>query len=217
MNQPILERLVNSVVILDVENVKKETTAALQAQITANDILNALNSGMQQIGQKYEAGEYFLTELVFAGEVLKTGVELIKPHLVETQHKVKGKIVAGTVKGDLHDLGKNLFLMLAKAAGFEVEDLGIDVCSEDFVERTKRSSAHIVAMSALMSTTQVYMKDVIEALKKAAIRDSVRIIIGGGGITERFATEIGADAAVNDAVKGVRICQRWVESIESAV
>jgi len=207
-----LEDLSNVVASLDIEAVREKTMRAFQAGLPPRSILDYLNRGMQQIGQKYETGEYFLTELVFAGEVLKAGIEVIEPHLLETDRKMKGTIVVGTVKGDLHDLGKNLFSMLANAAGFKTEDLGIDVAAEDFVERAKRSSANIVGISALMSTTQLYMKDVIEALKKAGIRDKIKVIIGGAVITERFGNEIDADAAVNDAAKGVKICSRWTES-----
>ena len=215
LNQGVLGDLSKSVTDLDIESVKQKTRSALENGIPAKSILDALNDGMHGVGQKYETGEYFLTELVFAGQVLEAGIDVIKPCLLEIDRKTRGTIVAGTVKGDLHDLGKNLFLMLASAAGFTVEDLGTDVAAEQFVERAKKISANIVAVSALLSTTQPHLKDVVEALKRSGIRDKVRVIIGGAGITEKFGVDIGVDAAVNDAVKGVEACSSWMKSFSN--
>ena len=201
MNQEILKELTNSVANLEIDTVRNKAETALQQGLPAKLILDALNRGMRQIGQKYEEGEYFLSELIFAAEILRVGVEVLKPRLVEGDFKARGTIVVGTVKGDLHDLGKSLFVMLASAAGFTIEDLGVDVPADTFVENITKASADIVAMSALMSTTQSYMKDVIDASEKAGLRKKVKVIIGGAPITGKFGQEIGADAAVTDAVK----------------
>jgi len=215
LNQGTLEELTNSVTnLMEIDAVKKKTENALQQRLPAKLILDALNKGMRQIGQKYEEGEYFLSELIFAAEILKAGVDVLKPRLVEGDLKASGTIVVGTVKGDLHDLGKSLFVMFAGAAGFTIDDLGIDVPADTFVERITKVSADIVAMSALMSTTKSYMKDIIDACEKAGLRRKIKVIIGGASITDKFGEEIGADAAVTDAVKGAEICSQWMGHVE---
>ena len=214
MNQGILEELTNSVTNLKIDIVRDKIETALQQGLPAKRILDALNEGMRQIGQKYEEGEYFLSELIFAAEILKAGVELIKPRLIEGDLKTRGTIVVGTVKGDIHDLGKNIFGTVAGAAGFTTRDLGVDVLAGTFVEAITQSSAGIVAMSALMSTTKSYMKDVIDACERAGFRKKIKVIIGGAPITDSFGREIGADAALTDAVKGVEICSQWIQHTE---
>ena len=210
--EDVLVQLSQSVSELDINAVKRNVNNAMQFGLPADEILTALNKGMQLVGQKYEAGEYFLSELLVAGEVLKTGADMIKPLMVGrpgTERKGSGTIVVGTVKGDMHDLGKNLFIMFAEAMGFRIEDLGTDVDAKEFVERTTNSAARVVAMSALMSTTQTNMKEVIKALTNSGIRQNVKVIVGGAPITKQFADEIGADAGINDAMKGADICSKW--------
>jgi 5-methyltetrahydrofolate--homocysteine methyltransferase len=210
MANSLVDDLANAVAGLDIQIVVEKTMSMLKLGLPPKNILHSLNMGMQRVGEKYEAGEYFVTELVFAGEIMRQAVEIVGPHLATLMDVPKETIVVGTVKGDLHDLGKNLFIMFARAAGFNIIDLGVDVAPQTFKEQVKETATKIVGMSALMSTTQPSMRDVIEMLKKDGTRDKVKVILGGAGITERFGTEIGADAAVNDAMKGSRICSNWV-------
>jgi len=143
---------------------------------------------------------------------MKEGMAVLEPYLKAGDIKSAGKVVIGTVRGDLHDIGKNVVITLLKAANFEVIDLGVDVSAEQFVEAVKKHNPDIVAMSALLTTTMVEMENVIESLKKSGLRDKVKIIIGGAPITPEYAKKIGADAAAKDAVEGVRRCSEWVEA-----
>jgi 5-methyltetrahydrofolate--homocysteine methyltransferase len=216
MTDASIEDLTSAVEKLEIETVIEKIKALLKLGLPAQDILDSLNVGMRRVGEKYEAGEFFLTELVFAGEIMRQAIEIVGPHLTTAVDSPKKTIVVGTVRGDLHDLGKNLFIMFAKAAGFDVIDLGVDVAPETFGERVKQAPAKIVGMSALMSTTQPSMREVIQVLEKNRMRERVKVILGGAGITERFGAEVGADAAVTDAMKGSKICTKWVKEARSA-
>ncbi len=167
--------------------------------------------GITAVGQKYEKGEYFLTELVSAGEVVKDGMEEINPHLKKDEVKPVGSVVIGTVEGDLHDIGKNIVKMLLTSVGFVVQDLGVDVAPGKFVDAVKENKPDIVAMSALLTTTMESMRTTIKDLQNAGLRQKVRIIIGGAPINEEFGREIGADSVAMDAAQGVRICKTWIE------
>ena len=146
-----------------------------------------------------------------AGEVMKEGMKVLEPYLRGSEIRKIGKVVIGTVRGDLHDIGKNIVATLLSAAGFEVIDLGVDVPPEKFVEAVKEHNPDIIGMSALLTTTMIEMENVIKALKEAGLRNRVKIIIGGAPITREFAEKIGADAAARDAVEGVNICKSWVK------
>jgi len=165
---------------------------------------------LEDVGKKYEAGEYFLSELLFSASMVNDVMDVLNPYLKGIEFKRKGAIVLGTVKGDIHDIGKNIFKMFAQASGFEVHDLGVDVDEQKFVEKLKQTKAEILALSALLTTTRNEMKVVIDALVKNGIRGSVKVLIGGNAVDEKFAKEIGADAAARDAVEGVEICKRWI-------
>ncbi|MEM1550803.1 MAG: cobalamin-dependent protein [Candidatus Bathyarchaeia archaeon] len=145
-----------------------------------------------------------------AGEVVKEGMKVLEPYLKVGEVKMIGKVVIGTVKGDLHDIGKNIVVTLLRASGLEVIDLGVDVPPERFVEAVKEHKPDVVAMSALLTTTMDEMENVIKALKEAGLRDKVKVIIGGAPITDEFAKKIGADAAAKDAIEGVNICKAWL-------
>jgi methanogenic corrinoid protein MtbC1 len=207
----VLHELVSAFVELDCSHVRELTKKALDSGIPANNVLKALQEGTLDVGKKYEEGEYFLSELMAAGEFFKVGLEELKPHLAKANTESVGTVVLGTVKGDLHDIGKNLFKTLLQSSAFTVNDLGVDVSPERFVDEIRRTKARILAMSSLLTTTMGQMQVVIEALKKAGLRDSVRVIIGGNPITEKFGQEIGADAAVKDAMQGARICVEWMK------
>jgi 5-methyltetrahydrofolate--homocysteine methyltransferase len=189
--------------------VVKET---LDAGVSPYEVAaKGLGKGMDIVGKKYENHEYFLPELVVAGEVMYSGLEVVKPLLAGKAERGKGVIVAGTVEGDIHDIGKNLFVMLATAAGFEVHDLGNDVSAKKFSEKAKEVDADFIGLSALITTTMEKMKSVIDELKKAGIRDKVKVIVGGAPLTESFAKKIGADAFAADALDGIRLCRQWSE------
>jgi len=207
----LLEKIKEAIVNLDVDNIQKLCKEAVDAGIPAYKVVtDGMAKGMDIVGQKYEANEYFLAELIMAGETMKEGMEVLEPYLKVGEMKRLGKIVIGTVRGDLHDIGKNIAATLLRSAGFDVIDLGVDVSPEQFVEAVRRNSPDVVAMSALLTTTMTEMENTIKALKEAGLRDKVKIIIGGAPITPEYAEKIGADAAAKDAVDGVNICKSWV-------
>jgi 5-methyltetrahydrofolate--homocysteine methyltransferase len=207
----ILMNLRDAIVNLDIEGVKKACEEAVSSGIPAyKAVLDGMAKGMEIVGQKYEDGEYFLAELIMAGETMKEGMTVLEPHLKAGDIKSAGKVVIGTVKGDLHDIGKNVVMTLLKAANFDVVDLGVDVSAEQFVEAVKKDSPDILAMSALLTTTMIEMEGIVKALQKAGLRKKVKIIIGGAPITPEYAKKIGADAAAKDAVEGVRTCTQWM-------
>ena len=209
--EKILEELCDYVANLHLEEMRGVIQKAIAMGIPASDVLKSLCKGMEIVGKRYEQGEYFLAELMFSGEIMKAGLEVLSPYLKTTNSMGKrGTIVVGTVKGDLHDLGKNLFITMAKSAGFEIIDLGVDVPPERFVEKVKETNADILGMSALLSTCMHHMGEVVRALEAEGLRKKVKIIIGGCAVSQRFADEIRADAAARDAVHGVEICKVWM-------
>ncbi|MEM2914067.1 MAG: corrinoid protein, partial [Candidatus Bathyarchaeia archaeon] len=211
--EKILASLRDAIVNLDIDGVKKAAGEALEAGIPAyKAVVDGMAKGMEIVGQKYEAGEYFLAELIMAGETMKEGMSVLEPHLKAGDLKSAGKVIIGTVKGDLHDIGKNIVVTLLKAANYDIVDLGVDVSPEKFVEAVSQNNPDIVAMSALLTTTMIQMENVIKELRKAKLRDKVKIIIGGAPITVDYAKKIGADAAARDAVEGVRICNEWTKA-----
>lgn len=209
--EEVLSKIRDAIINLDIDNIGRLCEEAVKAGVPAYEIvMNAMAKGMEVVGEKYERNEYFLAELIMAGETMKEGMKVLEPYLKTGELKKIGKVVIGTVRGDLHDIGKNIVVTLLNAAGFEVIDLGVDVPPEKFVEAVKENSPDIVGMSALLTTTMIEMEEVIKALKEAGLRNKVKIIIGGAPITEEFARKIGADAAARDAVEGVNICKSWV-------
>lgn len=207
----ILDRLRDCVVNLDIEGVQQACKDVLAIGIQPyRAIMEGMAKGMGIVGRKYEEQEYFLAELIMAGEVMKEGTKILEPHLKSGDLKVSGKVIIGTVRGDLHDIGKNIVITLLKATGFEVIDLGVDVPVEKFMEAIHDYKPDILGMSALLTTTMKEMELVIKEIKNAGLRRGVKIIIGGAPITPKFAETIGADAAAKDAVKGVNICKMWM-------
>jgi len=165
---------------------------------------------MEIVGQKYEEGEYYLAELIMAGETMREGMVVLEPHLTAGEVSRAGKAVIGTVKGDLPDIGKNVFLTLLRAANYEVIDLGVDISPERFLEAVKEHNPDILAMSALLTTTMVEMANIVAKLKSEGVREGLKILIGGAPINDDYAKKIGADAAARDAVEGVRIVNEWM-------
>ena len=208
----VLAKLRDAIVNLDIDGVKKASEEALAVGVPAfKAVIDGMAKGMEVVGQKYEDGEYFLAELIMAGETMKEGMTVLEPHLKAGDIKSAGKVVMGTVKGDLHDIGKNVVVTLLKAANFEIVDLGVDVSAEQFVDAVKKNKPDILAMSALLTTTMIEMESIVKSLKKAGLRKNVKIIIGGAPITPEYAKKIGADAAAKDAVEGVRTCTQWMK------
>jgi len=172
------------------------------------EILNeGLIAGMTEVGDRFKCGDYFVPEMLIAARAMKSGLELLRPQLVDTGVKPVGTVVLGTVRGDLHDIGKNLVGMFLEGAGFKVVDLGVDVPAEKFVNAVKENNATVVGMSALLTTTMAYTLDVINALQAANLRDKVKVIVGGAPITEEWAKRIGADAFAVDAATGADRCK----------
>jgi len=177
---------------------------ALKANIPPSKILSdGLVAGMDIVGEKFRRDELFMPEVLISARAMQAAMDVLRPKLVETGAKLAGKIVLGTVKGDLHDIGKNLVGMLMEGAGYQVIDLGIDVPSEKFVDAVKTNRPNILGLSALLTTTMPKMKEVIESLTEAGIREQVIVMVGGAPVTERFAQDIGADAYAPDAASAV--------------
>jgi len=207
-----LGKIAERVVQLDLEGVKALTQKLLTVGVAPYRMVSeGLSEGMEKVGLKYEKGEYFLAELMMAAAVMKEAMKILEPYLKMEETKKEGKVVIGTVRGDLHDVGKNIFISLLQGAGFEVTDLGVDVPSERFVKAVSQYRPDILGMSALITTTMEEMGIVIQALEDVGLRKTVKVILGGTPITPEFGEEVGADAAVNDAMEGLRICRMWVK------
>jgi len=164
------------------------------------------------VGRKYEAGEYFLSELLYAGSLVTELSEILSPALKNEQLKSKGVISLGTVKGDIHDIGKNIFKMLAQSAGFEVSDLGVDVEPSVFADEIRKSSPQVLALSALLTTSLAEMKNTVDSLVAANVRSKIRVLLGGNAVKKEFGKEIGADGAALDAVEGLELCKSWLHN-----
>jgi len=206
-----LKSLKESIVNLDFAGVVKSAQEAMEAGVDPNEAINqGMVAGMAIVGEKFEKGEYFLSELVVAAEVMKEGLNVITPYLKGEATKKLGKVVIATVAGDHHDLGKNIVSSLLRVQGFEVIDLGVDVSTEKIIAAVKEHQPDVVGMSALLTLTMPKMGEVIEALKKEGLRDRVKVIVGGTSITSEFAASIGADHKAVNALEGVKKSVEWV-------
>ena len=206
-----LQKIYDSVLNGEMDEVAAFVQAALDAPIDPGVILNeGMISAMQEVGRLFEEGEYFVPEMLIAARAMQDGLALLKPHLVQADVQSAGKVVLGTVKGDLHDIGKNLVAMMLEGAAFEIVDLGTDVSPDKFVEAVKAHQPAVVGLSALLTTTMPNMKTTIEALKAAGLRDRVKVIIGGAPVTEAYARDIGADGFAPDASRAVTLTKSLV-------
>jgi 5-methyltetrahydrofolate--homocysteine methyltransferase len=186
-----------------------ETQSALDAGSKVQDILDkGLIAAMDEVGEKFTTGQMFVPQMLRSAKTMQECMKLIKPLFQEGELAAKGKVVIGTVRQDLHDIGKNLVAMMMEGAGFTITDLGVDVSPEKFAEKAKEIGADIVAMSALLSTTMPAMSDTIKALQEAGIRDKVKVMVGGAPVTENFALEIKADSYAPDAGSAVIVAKR---------
>jgi len=206
--EPVLKEIFDSIVDGNQATTKAKVQQAIDDNVDPEVILNeGMIAAMAKVGQMFEEGEYFVPEMLVAARAMQGGLALLKPMLVKANFTPVGKVVAGTVKGDLHDIGKNLVCMMLEGAAFDVVDLGVDVSPEKFVEAVRNSGANIVAMSALLTTTMPSMKSTIEALREAGVRGKVKIMVGGAPLTDQYAKEIGADGYAPDASRAVMVAR----------
>jgi len=202
----MIESIREAVLAGDRQKVVQETEAALAAGREPKEILDlALTPAMDVVGEEYERGDRYVPEMLISAEAMKGAMATLKPLLADAGVEPRGRIVIGTVEGDLHDIGKDLVTMMLEGAGFEVTNLGVEVTADAFVQAVRDVSPHIVAMSALLTTTMTNMPSVIEALSNEGLRDSVKVIIGGAPVTQEFADEIGADGYAPDAASAVKL------------
>jgi len=206
-----LKKLFDAILEGDVEGAKANVQKALDAQLDPITILNeGMIAAMREVGCLFEAGEYYVPEMLISARAMQSGMAIIKPHLQQADVKSSGKVVIGTVKGDLHDIGKNLVTLMLEGAGFEVKDLGVDVPIEKFILAIQEEKPDIVAMSALLTTTMQMMKQTIAAFAEAGLRDKVKVIVGGAPVTESFARDIGADGFSQDASRAVSLAKSLI-------
>lgn len=186
-----------------VDQMKNYVEAALAEKVSPLEILESMRKGLSTAGGKYEQGEYFLSELVMSGIMAQELSKMLGPYLQSSKNQFVAKVAIGTVKGDLHDIGKNLVSTMLSSGGFEITDLGVDVPSEKFVEVVERETPEIVAMSCLLTIAMDEMKNTVNRLQKAAVRKTVKVLVGGRPITSDFARQIGADGYGADAIEAV--------------
>lgn len=205
-----LEDIYQNVIDGQAPAVEAGVKAALQQGVPADQILNqGLIAAMTEVGKRFEDGDFFVPEMLIAARAMQAGLRLLKPHLVETGVQAAGKVAIGTVKGDLHDIGKNLVAMMLEGAGFEVHDLGVDVDPQAYV-KAAQDGVQIIGMSALLTTTMSNMQRTIEALEAAGIRQQVKVIVGGAPVTDAYARQIGADAYAPDASSAARVVRQML-------
>jgi len=208
---PDLKELYDAILTGNARKAEAVTKEALEAGTDATELLGKyMIPAMDEVGKRFECNEYFVPELLIAARAMKTALQLLTPKLAAAGAKAVGRVVIGTVQGDLHDIGKNLVASMLEGSGFEVVDLGVDVSPQKFVEAAMEADGTIVGLSALLTTTMTQMKAVVEALKKAGVRDKVKVIIGGAPITQQYADEIGADGYSDNASGAVSIARKLV-------
>ncbi len=206
-----LKQLYEAIVKGDAKTAHDVTRQALDDGTDPLALVNEhMVPAMDEVGRRFECSEYFVPELLISARAMKAALELIRPLLTARGDKPLARIAIGTVKGDLHDIGKNLVASLLEGGGFEVIDLGVNVTPEKFLATVKEKNANIIAMSALLTTTMPAMKSTIEALKQAGVRDQVKVLIGGAPITQKYAEEIGADGYSENAVGAVALAKKAV-------
>lgn len=204
-----LSELYNAILSGNLEKAIEITKIAVENKVTPQDIINLyMIKAMEEIGKRFEEGKVFVPNLLMSARAMRGALDILKPLISGHVDTYIGKIVIGTVKGDLHDIGKNLVASMFEGCGFEVINLGVDVSSDKFVEAIKTNHANIVCMSALLTTTMNYMKEVITAIEKAGIREDVKIMVGGAPLNDAFAKSIGADAYTSNANAAVIVAKK---------
>ena len=206
-----LGKLVESLICGDIEQTEELTGDAIDTGLPAKEILDKyLIPGLDEVGRRFQEGEYFFPELLVSGEAMKRALACLKPELTKAGGATIGKYVIGTVKGDIHDIGKNIVIMMLEGNGWEVTDLGIDVPTETFCKAVRENDFQILGMSALLTTTIPRLAETIEALKAEGLRDKVKIMVGGVSVTRAYADQIGADAYGKDAIDAVAEAKRLI-------
>jgi 5-methyltetrahydrofolate--homocysteine methyltransferase len=208
-----LKKLFDAILEGDQRAAAAHVQAAIEAGIDPGEILNdGMVAAMSEVGRLYEAGEFYVPEMLIAARAMQASMVLLKPKLIQSNVKSAGKVVIGTVKGDLHDIGKNLVALMLEGAGFEIIDLGSDVAPDKFVEAVRSEKRCLVALSALLTTTMPSMKNIIDAIRAAGLRQNVKIMVGGAPVTETFAQQVGADGYASDASKAVTLAHQLVKA-----
>ncbi len=207
----ILEQIATAVIEGDLDEIEYLTEDALDEGLSSQEILdNGLMAGMDHVGVEFKAGNMFVPEVLRSAKAMQISMNILKPLLVESGAKMAGKVLLGTVKGDLHDIGKNLVGMMCEGAGFEVRDIGKDVPPENFIEAIKEFEPNIVGMSALLTTTMRAMEHTIKALEEAGLRDRVKVMVGGAPVTQAFADQIGADGYASNAAAAADLAKSFI-------
>lgn len=203
--KPLYEAILNG----DAKSAKSITEQALAAGVAPLTLVQEyMVPAMGEVGRRFECNEFFVPELLLAARAMKAALELIRPLLIASGAQPAGRVAIGTVKGDLHDIGKNLVAAMLEGGGYEVIDLGVNVAPEQFIAAVKEKGANIIAMSALLTTTMPSMRTTLDALKQAGVRDQVKVLVGGAPITQRFADEIGADGYGESAASAVNLAKK---------
>jgi len=212
MSQEIYDKLAQAVIDGEPEDAEEWAKKALEQGLDPLDCINrGLSPGIDRVGELFATGDYFLPDLIIGGDAMKAALNILEPALTGDQEReVLGRVVLGTVEGDLHEIGKTLVGTMLTANGFLVTDIGVDKTAADFVTAIKESGATLVGASALLTTTMLHQKEVIEALKEAGLRDQVKVMVGGAPITESWAEEIGADGYADDAISAVAVAKKLV-------
>ena len=208
----LLQSIYDSIVAGNAEGAKAGVRAALEAKLEPATIVNAgMITAMKEVGRRFECGDYYTPEMLIAARAMQGGMALLKPYLLQSHVKSAGKVVIGTVKGDLHDIGKNLVSVMLEGAGFEIIDLGVDVPVDKFVDAVRAQQPDLLALSALLTTTMPLMTSTLAELTKAGLRDKVKVMVGGAPVTEAYAKHIGADGFSPDASRAVGVAKALVD------
>lgn len=215
MSSELLSQITENVVNGEPELVVQLTRQALKAGIEPMDIIRqGLIPGMDIVGEKFASGEYFLPNLIISANGMQEAMQVLNPELHARNQEVKssGKVVIGTVQGDIHEIGKSLVATMLSANGFEVYDLGVDVAPESFIDKVKETGADLLGLSALLTTTMIVQRDIIRALEKEGLRPKVKVFVGGAPVTRSWASEIGADGYAEDAIGAVKVAKQLVNN-----
>lgn len=206
-----MERFIDLMADLKEEEVLDLAREMIRDGMDSFKILDAARLAMEKVGKRFETGEYFLPDLIMAGEILREVSEIVKPHIKQERKEGKeGRVVIGTVEGDIHDIGKDIVVFMLDVNGYEVYDLGVDVPPEKFLEKIKEVSPQVLGLSGFLTLAFDAMKRTVEEIEKAGLRDKIKIMIGGGQIDERVREYVGADAYGKDAIAAVNLCKKWI-------
>jgi len=208
----VLDRIRDAIIEMKIEQASALTKEALKEGLSAIEILNqGLILGLKVVGERFRRDEIFLPEVMLSARAFKAGFELLKPKLLEGNYQPRAKVVLGTVAGDVHDIGKNIVASLLEGNGYQVIDLGVNVSKESFVQAVEKHKPEVLGMSTLLTTTMPEMERVILELKNKALRDKIKVIIGGAPVSQEYAEKIQADGYGEDAQQGVEIINKWIE------